>query len=249
MPRTMLTDEHWLKLQAILTQFNIYNKPQLRLDIEGMLYRIRTGCPWRDLPKEFGQWSSIFKKFNTWSTQGKWLKFFEAITQDPDMEWLLIDGSYIRAHQHSSGAGTGNSEAIGKSCGGNTTKIHLSVDACGYPIAFDITGGETHDAKAASDLLIKTPDAQVVIGDKGYDSEVIREQVVKQGGKPVIPCRKNSRKGNADIDWHLYRLRHLVENAFARLKQFRGVATRYDKLKRNFESAVALACIFIWLPM
>ena len=104
MPRTMLMDEHWLKLASILRQINIYNKPDLRLSIEGMLYRIRTGCPWRDLPREFGRWNSIFKKFNAWSAQGKWLKIFEAIVQEPDMEWLFVDGSYVRAHQHSSGA-------------------------------------------------------------------------------------------------------------------------------------------------
>ena len=70
-----------------------------------------------------------------------------------------------------------------------------------------------------------------------------------KGEHPVIPRKKNSRKGNGDLDQGLYKLRHLVENAFARLKYFRGVATRYDKLKKNFISAVALACIFIWLPM
>ena len=249
MPRTMITDEHWLKLAAIFNQINIYNKPDLRLSVEGMLYRIRVGCPWRDLPPEFGHWNSIFKKFNAWSAQGKWLKIFEAVVQEPDMEWLFVDGSYVRAHQHSSGAATEHDEAIAKSRGGNTTKIHLSVDACGYPVAFEMTGGNINEATVAPELLAKTPDAENVIADKGYDSEAIRDQVVDQGGKPVIPRKKNSRKGNSDLDRGLYKLRHLVENAFARLKHFRGVATRYDKLKRNFVSVVALACIFIWLPM
>ncbi len=98
-------------------------------------------------------------------------------------------------------------------------------------------------------LLAQTPDAETVIADKGYDSEAIREQIVEQGGKSVIPRKKNSRKGNGDLGRSLYKLRHLVENAFARLKHFRGLATRYDKLKRNFISVVALACIFVWLPM
>ena len=67
--------------------------------------------------------------------------------------------------------------------------------------------------------------------------------------RPVIPRKRNSLKGNADMDWGLYKYRHLVENAFARLKQYRAVATRYDKLKRNFESMVAMACGYLWLPM
>ena len=65
----------------------------------------------------------------------------------------------------------------------------------------------------------------------------------------IIPRRKNSIKGNKGLDWHLYKLRHLVENAFARLKHYRAVATRYDKLARNYESIVSLACAFLWLPM
>ena len=63
----------------------------------------------------------------------------------------------------------------------------------------------------------------------------------------IIPRRKNSIKGNKGLDWHLYKLRHLVENAFARLKHYRAVATRYDKLARNYESIVSLACAFLWL--
>ena len=165
------------------------------------------------------------------------------------MEWLFVDGSYVIAHQHSSGAAAEDDEAIAKSRGGNTTKIHLSVDACGYPVAFEITGGNIHDSTAAPQLLAQTLDAESVIADRGYDREALREQFVEQGGHPVIPRKKNSRKGSGDLDRGLYKLRHLVENAFARLKYFREVATRYDRLKQNFISAVALVCIFIWLPM
>ncbi len=85
--------------------------------------------------------------------------------------------------------------------------------------------------------------------DKGYDSERIRKQIEMQGSRPVIPRKRNSIKGNADLDRGLYRYRHLVENAFARLKHYRSVAFRYDKLKRNYESMVAMACGFLWLPM
>jgi transposase len=65
----------------------------------------------------------------------------------------------------------------------------------------------------------------------------------------IIPRKKNSKTGNAEIDWGLYKYRHLIENIFARLKQFRAIATRYDKLKRNYASMLAMACSYIWLPM
>ena len=95
----------------------------------------------------------------------------------------------------------------------------------------------------------RLPDAKAIVADKGYDSESIREQIARRGAQAVIPRKRNALKGDADIDWGLYRYRHLVENAFARLKQYRAVATRYDKLKRNFESMVAMACGYLWLPM
>ncbi|RQJ37747.1 hypothetical protein IPC3_25915 [Pseudomonas aeruginosa] len=148
MPRLLLNDEHWSKLREILLHKAIYNKRDLRMTVEGMLYRMRTGCPWRDLPKEFGNWNKVYKRFNAWSA-----------------------------------------------------------------------------------------------------GERIREQVERQGAKAVIPRKRNSVKGNANLDRGLYRNRHLVENAFARLKHYRAVASRFDKLKRNYESVVAMACAFLWLPM
>ena len=87
------------------------------------------------------------------------------------------------------------------------------------------------------------------MADKGYDSDTLRQQINVQEMRPVIPRKRNSRKGHASLDRGLYRYRHLVENAFARIKHYRAIATRYDKLKRNYESMVALACGFLWLPM
>ena len=85
-------------------------------------------------------------------------------------------------------------------------------------------------------MIAKVADAKVIIVDKGYNSEYTQEQITKKGARVVIPRKRNSLKGNADMDWGLYKYRHLVENAFARLKQYRAVATRYDKLKRDYES-------------
>lgn len=249
MPRLMLSDELWPKLEKILLQHAIYNKPDLLMTVEGMFYRMRAGCPWRDLPRAFGCWNSIYKRFNAWSFAGKWLKIFKALLIDPDFEWVFIDGTYAKAHQHSSGAASDQPEAIGKSRAGNTSKIHLAVDAHGLPVAFDITGGEINDCTAAPELIAQLPSAEVILADKGYDSERLRQQIEVQGARPVIPRKRNSIKGNADLDRELYRYRHLVENAFARLKHYRAVAFRFDKLKRNYESVIAMACAFLWLPI
>ena len=85
------------------------------------------------------------------------MKIFKDLVQDPDLEREFIDGSVVRAHQHSSGAAREDNQAIGKSVGGNTTKIHMAVDAYGLPIEFDLTGGEVHDSKAAPALIARLP--------------------------------------------------------------------------------------------
>lgn len=249
MARLMLSDELWFRLKEIMLQHRIYNKPNLRTMIEGMLYRMRVGCPWRDLPADFGCWNSIYQQFNRWSSKNKLMQIFNALVQDPDLEWEFIDGSIVKAHQHSAGVPNKEAQAIGRSVAGNTTKIHMAVDGLGLPIAFQLTGGEVHDAKAAPDFIKDLPIAIYTIADKGYDSEEIREQIKQKSSTPIIPRKKNSKTGNADMDWGLYKYRHLVENAFARLKQFRSIATRYDKLKRNYASMLAMACSYIWLPM
>jgi transposase len=91
--------------------------------------------------------------------------------------------------------------------------------------------------------------AENFIADKGYDSEVIREQARAAGMNPVIPRKSNSKKPNPEFDIHLYKLRHLVENLFARLKHFRSIATRFEKLARNFKSMAHLACTLVWLKL
>ena len=119
----------------------------------------------------------------------------------------------------------------------------------GLPIDFMITGGEVHDCKVAPEFVAQLPTADYTIADKGYDKEQLRDLIKQKGSIPMIPRKSNSKTGNDDMDWGLYKYRHLVENVFARIKHFRAIATRYDKLKRNFEAMVALACGFMWLPM
>jgi len=155
----------------------------------------------------------------------------------------------MRAHQHSQGAASAGDEAIGKSRGGNSTKIHLAVDSYGLPVHFELSGGQVHDISCAEQLLNGAPTGESVVADKGYDSHKLREYIEAQGSLPVIPRRKGSLIANDTMNWGLYKYRHLVENAFARLKHFRAIATRYDKLDRNFASMLALAFALIWLPM
>lgn len=114
MPRTMLTDKSRLKLKELLIESGrVYNKFNHRMTLEGILYRMRTGIPWRDLPSDFGQWSTVFRRFNLWSSKGVLNRVFKALSSITDCEWLFIDGSILRAHQHSAGAQSRDDESIG----------------------------------------------------------------------------------------------------------------------------------------
>ena len=120
------------------------------------------------------------------------------------------------------------------------------VDALGNPIRFHLTGGQASDLDGA-DALLPTIDAAIVIADKGYDAqERVVDPLLKQGKQAVIPSRKSC-KEKRKYDWHLYKARHLVENFFARLKQYRCIATRYDKTACAFLGGIHLAAAIVWL--
>jgi transposase len=127
-----------------------------------------------------------------------------------------------------------------------STKIHATVDALGNPTGFFLTGGEAHDLVGA-DHLLPAMQANTLIGDKAFDAqERVIDPLTAAGKAVVIPPRAN-RKLSRDYDRDLYKARHLIENFFARLKQFRAIATRYDKTKRNFLAAIHLVAAVIWL--
>jgi transposase len=125
----------------------------------------------------------------------------------------------------------------------------MAADSNGYPVDFEITGGNVNDSQVAETLINKVGTAEYIIADKGYDSELIRARARSAGMIPVIPRRRNSTKENPEFDSYLYKLRHLVENLFARLKHFKGIAMRSDKLARNFKSMIYLGCAFMWLKL
>lgn len=136
-------------------------------------------------------------------------------------------------------------QAIGRSRGGLSTKIHLISDAHGNPVDFVISQGQMRESQHAISLLVGV-DAEYVFGDRAYDGSPIREAIAAMGAEAVIPphpCRKEP----ATYDGYLYRARHAIENLFAKLKQYRSLATRYDKTMRNYSAMVAIACVLTWL--
>ena len=108
-----------------------------------------------------------------------------------------------------------------------------------------LTGGQAHDCPVAERLVQRVEPAQQMIGDKAYDSAELREELDECGTKPVIPNRSN-RKQPFRFNKRLYKLRWRIESAFNRLKDFRRIATRYDRLARNYLASVCLAAALVW---
>ncbi len=137
-------------------------------------------------------------------------------------------------------------QAIGRSRGGLSTKIHALADALGNPTRFVLTGGQAHDLEGA-DVLLSQMQSDMLLVDKAYDAENRVLMRLSAAGKiAVIPQKKNRKKFRSYDKW-AYKARYLIENFFAKLKQYRAIATRYDKLAQNFLSGIYLAAAITWL--
>jgi transposase len=219
-----------------------------RLFVDAVLWIAKTGAPWRDLPERFGPWNGVWKRFDRWAKKGVWQRVFEAL-QDPDLEWLILDSTVIRAHQHAAGAekktGGPEAQALGRSRGGFSTKIHGAVSGLGLPVKFVLTRGQAADVTQAQTLLDGVP-FEVAIADKGYDSQAVVDHIEGRGAEAVMPSLKNRARPRA-IDRERYKDRNLAERFWNKVKHYRRVATRYEKTARNFLAFVNVASIMVLL--
>ncbi len=151
----------------------------------------------------------------------------------------MVDGTIVRVHQKATGAmgGTGH-QAIGRSRGGLTTKIMALVDSLGNLIDFHLMLGQRHDSKGVAPLIEGLSFA-AFLGDKAFDTDQIRAELVARGAETEIPPKRN-RVTPIAYDKEKYTWRHLVENFFAKLKEFCRIATRYDKTGASFEAMTHL---------
>jgi transposase len=207
-------------------------------------YVAKTGIPWRDLPERFGKPDTVFHRFNEWCKKGVWQRLLAAV-QDPDLEWLMLDSTIVRARPHAAGLNGGaDDQALGRSRGGFGTKVHRAVDALGNPVSVRLSPGQGADVTHAEALRgDRRPGA--VLADKGYDSDAFVATVEGRGAEAVIPPKSN-RVAPREYDRHTDKERNQVERCVGALKQCRRVATRYEKTARNFLGMVPFAAITIW---
>ena len=142
-------------------------------------------------------------------------------------------------------SGGQDSQALGRSRGGFSTKVHVAVDALGNPLRLLLTAGPRHDAPQAA-ALIEHYEPQALIADKGYDSDELIEAVTAKGIVAVIPPKKN-RLVQREYDRHLYRERHLVECFINKIKHYRRVFSRFEKLSKNYLGFLSFVSALVWL--
>ena len=266
-----MTDEQWQRLAPLLPpQRPRTGRPARdhRTVLSGILWVLRTGAPWRDLPERFGPWSTAWNRFRRWTAAGVWPRILAALQRRADSEGRLdwtthfVDATVVRAHQHAAGARGGQAgEALGRSRGGFSTKLHLRAEGGGKPLALVLSGGERHESRYVEALLTggqvrragrgrpRVRPARVV-GDRGYSYPTVRRLLARRGIQAVIPRRRDQRpddRRHAPLDRGTYRARNRVERLVNRLKQWRRVATRYEKRAAHFAAVVMLAAALLWL--
>ena len=139
----------------------------------------------------------------------------------------------------------GLAHGIGLTKGGRNTKLHAVCDDRGRPLVLLLTPGNVNDCTVAQLCIQAVPPSAHLVADKGYDSQALREWLVERGTQPVIPPRKN-RKVQYEYDKAIYRQRNVVERMFCRFKDWRRIATRFDRNLATFMGAIALAAVVIW---
>ncbi|RWQ13722.1 MULTISPECIES: IS5 family transposase [unclassified Mesorhizobium] len=245
MRRYGLRDDQWDRVKDFLParEGHVGGTAQdNRLFVEAVLYRYRAGIPRRDLPPRFGDWKIVWQRFDRWAKSGVFDRIFKTLASDHDNEYMWLDATIVRAHQHSAGAQkSGENQAIGRSRGGLTTKIHAVVDALGNPLGFSLTPPQASDLGQAGPLLDQV-NPQALLADEAYDADALIQTLKDRRITPVIPPKAN-RLIPRQTDFALYRERNLVEPLFNKLKHFRAIATRCDKTARNFLAAVQLVAI------
>ncbi len=246
-----LTDEQMARLQPFFLKS--HGKPRVddRRVLSGIVFVNRNGLRWCDAPKDYGPHKTHYNRWKRWGERGVFLRMMEGLAAAEAVpKTVMIDATYLKAHRTASSLREKKGDLgrlIGRTKGGMNTSLHAVSDADGRPLSFFMTAGQVSDYTGAAALLDDLPKAQWLLGDRGYDADWFRDALEAKGIQPCIPGRR-SRNEPVKYDKRRYRRRSRIEIMFGCLKDWRRVATRYDRCPTVFFSAVALAAtVIFWL--
>lgn len=207
--------------------------------LNGIFSVLRSGVPWRYQPEHYGPRTTCCNRFARRRKAGVWDRMMDAITAAHD-GLQMIDSTSVRAHQQAATVKKGGGREIIVPVVpevDSRPKSMRVVDGQGLPIRLSLTAGQSYNGQTADDLLGHVGAGTIVLADKAYDADRIRASLRERGAFVNIPPKSNRRSKPYFSTW-LYRERNLIERFFSKLKHFRRVATRYDKLAENFLAMV-----------
>jgi transposase len=245
-----ITEEQYARIKDSLpVQRGNVSLSNLQL-LNALLYVAEHGCKWRGLPRRFGNWHTIYTRMNRWSKSGALDRIFEKLQLEQivriRIEAFSLDSTSVKVHPDGTGALKKNGpQAIGKSRGGWTTKIHLVAADARTAITFALSPGNAHDAPEGRELLRDLgpmPTALPLLMDRAYEGNETRQLVLELGMVPVVPPKSN-RVDPWRYDRALYRKRNEIERLFRRLKGYRRIFSRFEKLDCVFLAFLCFALI------
>jgi transposase len=243
-----MNDQQWDKVSRLIPESKKGGRPPLprRKILNGIFWIPRTGAPWRDLPKEFGAWQTVWRLFDKWNGDGTLDNVPGKLQGEIRLDSIRTFGALMAPSYAPHGAplGVGKKDdpaepgdhAPGRSQGGYSTKLHILCDAEGHPLYFHLTPGQAHESKASDTLLeaanshlFNASDSPVpcpiaLAGDKGYRADWIDNRLMNLGIYPVIPSKSNEDRQARPVPFRsdLYRKRNIVERVIGWLRKQKG---------------------------
>ena len=223
--------------------------------LNGILHILHNGGKWRELPEKYGRWHTVYMRFSRWAKSGVLTRVFQRLQEEQliDQAVLGLDSTTVKVHPDGTGALRRlGPQAIGRSRGGLTTKIHIVAADARTAIIYALSPTQDHDGPHGRQLLkkmgrpTKKPEGEqlqlFLVADRAYEGTETRQLALALGYTPVIPPKAN-RRDPWDFDRDIYKRRNEVERLIRRLKGYRRVFTRYDKLDVIFLAFITLALI------
>ena len=214
--------------------------------MRGILTILSQGCQWRAIDRPAARWNRVYQDDRRWVCQGVFTELFAQIELPLQGSRFFLDSTHVKVHRCASHpAGGQAAQAMGTTRGGLHTKIPAVVAGAGQPVRLLLSAGHAADMTHAETMAQEIP-ATRRVADKGYDSDAFCEWLLERGIQACLPPRAHRNQKRSDSK-PSYRKRHLVENFFERIKNFRRVATPYDKLAASFLGFVCLAATIVSL--
>ncbi len=241
------SDAQWERIEPLLpTGLRGKRRVDDRRVLSGIVHALQSGGRWSDCPPDYGPKKTLYNRFVRWAERGIWENIFSALAGAEDVpDRLFIDSTCIKVHRTAGGAKGGLGQWYRPDTRSRNTKLHAICDVKGRPCVLLLTPGNAHDMRVAKQCIAAMPPSAQLVGDKGYDSDDLRAWLATRGTQAVIPPKRN-RKVQRGCDPAIYKQRNVVERMFCRFKDWRRVATRYDRNIKTFMATIAIAAIVIW---